>query len=282
MKTIIIPLVFGVFIAGIAFSTANFVSNDMRLIYLLPAVLLFAAGLWLGSRGLGGWAAWPNLCLPLIIAFAALAGRRFEMVIWVQCVLWSLCALFGLLWNHKGRMRVAVQSSICLMAVLSLVYTFVYLPRLIAYDENRYRRDPAPQFSLQLPAGGSLSTASFKGKTVVLDWFSTTCVPCLRELPEIEQAQKEMSGRDDVAFFLVVSDVGGDTLESTRAFLDQRGSRLPVAFDGGGKAHDAFGFQGVPAMVVLDKSGNIRLSREGFNSAEKNFRADLVRLISNL
>ncbi len=82
-----------------------------------------------------------------------------------------------------------------------------------------------------------------------------------------------MSGRDDVAFYLVVSDVGGDTLESTRAFLDQRGSHLPIAFDGGGKAHDAFGFQGVPAMVwFLDKSGNIRLSRQGYNSPRRTSR----------
>ncbi len=67
MKTIIVPLVFGMFIARDCIFRSKLYLHDMRLIYLLPAVLLFAAGLWLGSRGLGGWAAWPNLCLPLFI-----------------------------------------------------------------------------------------------------------------------------------------------------------------------------------------------------------------------
>jgi hypothetical protein len=50
----------------------------------------------------------------------------------------------------------------------------------------------------------------------------------------------------------------------------------------GGKVHAAFGFTGVPALVVLDRMGRVRLTREGYNASETNFRRDLVQFLKTL
>ena len=57
---------------------------------------------------------------------------------------------------------------------------------------------------------------------------------------------------------------------------------LPLAFDVGGKAHDGFGLKGVPALVVLDRTGRVRFTHEGYNPAERNFRKDLVQFLKTL
>jgi len=57
---------------------------------------------------------------------------------------------------------------------------------------------------------------------------------------------------------------------------------LPLAFDSGGKAHDSFGLTGVPALVVIGRSGVVRFTHEGYKSAETNFWRDLVHFIKTL
>ena len=81
---------------------------------------------------------------------------------------------------------------------------------------------------------------------------------------------------------VVASDVGGDTPERFKSFVERRHVKLPLAYDAGGKAHAAFGFSGVPALAVLDRSGRVRLTHQGYNASEMNFRRDLIRFLETL
>src|SRR5207302_56729 len=72
------------------------------------------------------------------------------------------------------------------------------------------------------------------------------------------------------------------TPERFRSFVERRRITMPLAFDVGGKAHDTLGLSGVPAIIVFDRCGKIRLTREGYNSAETSFRRDLVEFLKTL
>src|SRR5213075_958308 len=67
---------------------------------------------------------------------------------------------------------------------------------------------------------------------------------------------------------------GGDTPERLRAFGRRQHVTLPLAFDQGKKAHAAFGLSGFPGIVVIDRAGRVRLTRQGYNSSEASFRGD--------
>ena len=81
---------------------------------------------------------------------------------------------------------------------------------------------------------------------------------------------------------MVANDSGGDTPESIRAFVEGRDLDVPFVYDPGGKAHKAFGFAGLPGLVVIDRTDRIRFTREGYNAAEHNFLENLVEIIEVL
>ena len=79
---------------------------------------------------------------------------------------------------------------------------------------------------------------------------------------------------------MIANDSGGDT-PGGDPDRSSEGRDLDVVFlyDPGGKAHRAFGFAGLPGLVVIDRAGRLRFTREGYNAAETDFQENLVEII---
>jgi thiol-disulfide isomerase/thioredoxin len=272
----------GILILGAVYSFAAFVSNDMRHVYALGAILLFGSGLWLGAKGKGDWLTVAFLALPLLTGFECLALQKMPFL-WPHLLFWFLAAVIGSCLFAVGRTRRMVSLGAAgLFVAASLWYCVSYLPERVARSLNHFRDATAPMFTFQPVSTGSVPTGPTAGKILVIDFFATNCGPCIAELPELARARAELQGKDDIEFVLVASDAGGDTPERFKSFVERRRITLPLAFDPGGKAHTAFGFTGVPGLAVLDRTGRVRLTHEGYNASETNFRRDLVRFLGTL
>jgi thiol-disulfide isomerase/thioredoxin len=272
----------GVLAAALVFVFMNRVSLDMRWVFLLGGVALFAAGLWLGSSpGAGIWT-WLLLCLPLVGAFGYVALREFTPV-WPHLLLWAIAGAAGLAVSRVFvRRPVLAAAAVLALAGGSVWYTARYLPAVISRALTHVRNEPAPAVALRDLDGRPIDTAAWKGKVVVLDFFSTWCAPCVAEMPPLQAARDQLGSRPDFVFLVVANDSGGDTPDSVRAFAARRGIRMPFAWDPGSFARKAFGFTGLPALAVLDRTGRIRLTHEGYNAADVNFREDLKRFATGL
>jgi len=249
--------------------------------YWSGAVLLFCAALWL-SRREEDWLAALILVLPSLIAFSCLVLVEVSFL-WPHLLLWLVTVVIGILFLRLVRQRRGLAIGlVAALVVTSVGYCEFYIPRKLSHKFNRFADSAAPAFALKPVSAGAIPVSPTPGKILVVDFFSTSCAPCIEELPELAAVQTELKNNRDIEFVIAASELGNDTPERFRAFIERRHINIPLAFDHGGKVHDSFGLHGVPALVVLDREGRVRLTRAGYNSAETSFHQDLVQFLRSL
>jgi thiol-disulfide isomerase/thioredoxin len=120
---------------------------------------------------------------------------------------------------------------------------------------------------------------------VVLSFFATWCVPCMKELPHLENVFQAYKN-EKVKFFLV------DITEATRTgenenspkagpFLAEKGITIPILYDNRGVAKERYGAKTLPRLFVIDKFQIIREARQGFHEDE-DLEGELSVLIDEL
>jgi thiol-disulfide isomerase/thioredoxin len=281
LKLRVLAVGLGVLALIVVYGMALFVSNDVRLIYADGAVVLFCAAIWLG-RTKEDWFAAVLLVCPLLASFSYLVLENLP-VLWPNLILWTVAVAIGLVFVRTLRTRRHFAIGLAVMLLIGSVWYCVwYTPEQLARWFNRVKDASAPPFVLQPVSEGSVPVAPKPGKILVIDFFSTTCAPCIAELPDLAAVRADLVNNPDVEFVLVASELGNDSPERFRSFIERRHITIPLAFDVGGKAHDSFGLKGVPALVVLDRTGRVRLTRAGYNAAETSFRRGLVEFLKTL
>lgn len=266
----------GAWFAVLAFEEV--VSADLRWGLWLGSLLLLLLSSVLGLREWGPWA--PAVLAAPLVGVYGLGLATDLPALWPVPVLWAASALAGWLAGRRpGRSSLAA-----LIAVMSLsaAYGAWRIPRILAEELNVYTDEPAPALALQRLDGTTYPTETLAGRVVVLDFFATWCVPCRAELPEMEQLRRSLGDREDIVILVVGDGDSGDTREQVAAFAATSGIDLPFAWDPGGTTHDAFGFANIPALAVIDRRGNVRLERVGYNAAETGFQETLRSLIESL
>lgn len=123
----------------------------------------------------------------------------------------------------------------------------------------------APDFELSDLEGRKVKLSDYRGKTVILNFWTKTCAPCLEEMPSIANLAKLVEGRKDVAVLTVSTDEGPDAVRDTlRAILRVDTPPFPVLFDPGAEVvADAYGTKLYPETWVIDKKGVIRARFDG-------------------
>ncbi len=133
-----------------------------------------------------------------------------------------------------------------------------------AYSATERR---APDFSLPGLHGETIKLSDYRGKVVVLNFWTQTCQPCVEEMPDLVEFAEMSKSRPDVALLTVSAD---ESAESARQFyVAQFGKEppFPVAIDPNREViTKAFGTTLFPETWVIDKEGVIVARFDGKRS----------------
>lgn len=120
--------------------------------------------------------------------------------------------------------------------------------------------EPAPNVRLEYLDGGvqDLAEVAGLGTPVVVNFWSSTCIPCLKEMPAFEEVNQEL---DDKVTFLGVDVI--DTVEAGNEMVARTGVTYRNARDPRGEIFAAFGGIALPRTVLIDGDGTIVATHSG-------------------
>jgi thiol-disulfide isomerase/thioredoxin/predicted RNA-binding Zn-ribbon protein involved in translation (DUF1610 family) len=169
----------------------------------------------------------PPAAAPAVTAAKPVSGSKQARNVGLQAffILLSAVVVFGFVRAAKNDQSRAACSALCSMSP--------------AYAG---RNRTAPDFMLPDLDGKSVQLSSFRGKTVVLNFWASWCAPCREEMPSLAKLAVIMKDQKDVVFVTVSVD------EDTAAVKDTL--RVLIATDA--EAKEAIGDGPIPFVVLLD------------------------------
>jgi peroxiredoxin len=111
---------------------------------------------------------------------------------------------------------------------------------------------PAPDFSLTDVQGRTVSLVSLKGKVVVLNFWFTTCLACIAEMPDLNKLQQAYKGKD-----VVFLGLGRDDKNRIRQFSTMHQFDYQLLTNAVKTATD-YKVEAYPTSMVIDKNGIIK------------------------
>lgn len=132
-----------------------------------------------------------------------------------------------------------------------------------AFAPGRLRRLEAigEPFELAFEAirsGEPISVRDLEGRVVVVDFWSTTCVPCIEELPRFKKLYATWAPRG-VEFLGVSLDEPGER-ETVLRFLAEHEVPWPIYYQGNGYESEfsrSWGVGSIPEVFVVDQRGRL-------------------------
>lgn len=127
---------------------------------------------------------------------------------------------------------------------------------------------PAPDFTLQDQNGVLHTLSGYRGKVIFLTFWATWSLPCLEELPDINQLylNHEENTADIAVLNVIYPSKEGDTapigqeektIEDIRAFLQENDYRVPTLMDINGSVFDAYKVDSLPTTYLIDQFGEV-------------------------
>ncbi|MFC0297224.1 TlpA family protein disulfide reductase [Geobacillus jurassicus] len=113
----------------------------------------------------------------------------------------------------------------------------------------------APDLTLPVLGGQSVKLSVLRGKPVVLNFWTSWCPPCKKEMPELAEFY-ERHGRE--VALLAVHLTTQDTLDNAERFAKANKLAFPIGLDVRGEALRQYRIQTIPTTYIIDPNGVIR------------------------
>ncbi|HJT59658.1 MAG TPA: TlpA disulfide reductase family protein [Ktedonobacteraceae bacterium] len=159
--------------------------------------------------------------------------------------------------SRKRTITIFAIVSVINVGLLIFLWTQLLTP---AQHSGGQSQDPlighaAPDFTLALLSShtttANLSTTSYKGQPLVINFWNSTCGPCVDEAPLLQQQWSHMQTQG-IAFIGIDFQ---DTTSGGLSFLQKYGITYPNVMDATGSTAINYGVTGTPETLFINRQG---------------------------
>lgn len=141
---------------------------------------------------------------------------------------------------------------------MKLLSAFLFLAAGLAFAETV--NQPAPELEIKMENGQTVKLSQFKGKPLVLEFFSTTCPHCQKSAESLEKVMRSYSAKG-VQVLAVSTDE--NQRKDFPEFRRKYGATYPMGTIGNQEAYRFFSLSVmrpfyVPTFAFIDRNGVIR------------------------
>lgn len=130
-------------------------------------------------------------------------------------------------------------------------FFLVMIASVQSQEKNFKVGDTIPDFKLWLTDGSRLTQNDIKDKVVVFKFWFTSCLPCVVDIPPLNELVIEMEGRNDILFIAPAL----DRKEAITNFLEKHTFIFDIAYSAMDVSQVFNKKQVYPSYFVIDKKG---------------------------
>jgi len=134
--------------------------------------------------------------------------------------------------------------------------------------------ESAKDFEIVDINGKNIRLSDYRGKVILLNFFTTWCPPCRMEMPDFNNILRKYRGKMQV----IAINVGNESPGKVKEFVNQNNLEFPVAIDNGNVSMMYGPIRAIPVTVLINKDFNIAKRYIGMRSGEI-FRRDIEELL---
>ncbi len=112
---------------------------------------------------------------------------------------------------------------------------------------------PAPEFELPDTEGKLHRLSDYRGKTVIINFWTTWCPPCREEIPSMNRAWQQLR-QEDVVMLAVNMGEDEDTIF---VFTADYPAEFPLLLDRDGAVIAQWPVKGLPTTYIISPDGHI-------------------------
>lgn len=169
--------------------------------------------------------------------------KRLDPKVWIGLVLVIVVLVIGMNARLFPLMVSQAASTSAQAAPLYEKLGIAAIPRI----------PPPVDFLLAGPNGRNVRLSGLKGKVVMLNFWTTWCPDCRKEMPGLEKLHQAFQGRP---FTLLAVDLR-ESPKTVRAFFDKNNLSFTALLDRDGTVARRFGIRSIPTTFLIDQEGAI-------------------------
>ena len=139
-------------------------------------------------------------------------------------------------------------------------------------SESKYAQD----FTLTTLQGEQVSLSDYKGKIVILNFWTSWCGPCKEEMPHMQSFSEKHPDVAMLAVNLTSMDLG---LDAVKQFVEEYRLTFPILLDEADVVGKAYNILTIPTSYIIDREG--RVFKEVIGPMDETMMEDLISTLKS-